>query len=96
MISVQKKFSVKRPGLRVSFCLCIVQQVRGEKCVVEFAEKSSLQSQLREESHSIFVAGRMQSYNFCEFLLNKASLCPFPALQTLEHRNICQKNETKL
>ena len=57
-ISVKRKTSTKRPGSRLSCFLCSVQQVLGKKLVVALVVKSSLQSSVRINSHSILDSSR--------------------------------------
>ena len=61
IIYVQRSSSLSSPGSRLSCFLCLAQQLRGKKFVVELAENASVQFPLCKEFHSFFFAGRIQS-----------------------------------
>ena len=65
IIAVQRNSSLNGPGSRQSCFLCLAQQVRGKKFVVELPENSSVQSPLRNEFHPFSIAGWKQSYKSC-------------------------------
>ena len=62
IISVQRNSSSKRPNSQFLCFVCLAQQVRRKKFVVGLALKSLVQCRFCKDSHTIFIAGRIQSY----------------------------------
>ena len=91
-ISVQRNSSLKRPGSRLSYFICFVQQVLEKKLVVALAVKSSLHFFVLNKLHSVLDSSRMQSYiSFSDRAKYKKSVSISNSPNLLTSQNLSKK-----